>query len=149
MKRTIILAALGTAMLPAIAAAQVGVSVNIGQPGFYGQINIGDYPQPPQVIYQQPVVIDHVPESYGPPMYLRVPPGHARHWAKHCAEYNACGHQVYFVRDDWYNREVVPRYHGHGDDRGDWHDHGRGHDRGDDDHGHGHDHGDHGDHRDH
>jgi hypothetical protein len=142
MKRTIILAALGTAMLPAIAAAQVGVSVNIGQPGFYGQINIGDYAQPPQVIYQQPVVIDHVPESYGPPMYLRVPPGHAKHWAKHCAEYNACGHQVYFVSDNWYNREVVPRYHGHGDDHGDWHGHGHGHghDGGDEDHGHGHGH---------
>lgn len=149
MKRTIILAALGAAMVPAIAAAQVGVSVNIGQPGFYGQINIGDFPQP-QVLYSQPVIIDHVPESYGPPMYLRVPPGHAKHWAKHCAEYNACGHQVYFVRDDWYNRVVVPRYRG-GGDQGDWHGdhgdhgghgHGHGHD-GDHGHGHGHDHDDH------
>ncbi|HZR36033.1 MAG TPA: hypothetical protein VFA75_11695 [Nevskia sp.] len=148
-KQTLILAALGAALVPAIAAAQVGVSVNIGEPGFYGQINIGDLPQP-QVIYSQPVVVDRVPESYGPPLYLRVPPGHAKHWAKHCAEYNACGHQVYFVRDDWYNRVVVPRYHGGG--RGDWHgdddrgpghgDHGRGHGHGDHgDHGRGHDHG--------
>ncbi len=147
-KQALILAAVGAALVPAIAAAQVGVSVNIGQPGFYGQINIGDFPQP-QVIYPQPVIIDRVPESYGPPMYLRVPPGHAKHWAKHCAEYNACGHQVYFVRDDWYNREVVPRYHGGG--RGDWQgdeDHGHGHGHGGDhgDHGHGHGHGhDHGD----
>ncbi len=153
--RFLMLAALGASMVPAIAAAQVGVSVNIGQPGFYGQINIGDFPQP-QVIYQQPVIVDPVPESYGSPMYLRVPPGHAKHWAKHCAEYNACGHQVYFVRDDWYNREVVPRYH-HDEGRGDWHgdDHGHGHghghdgdhgdhgDDGDHGHGHGHDHGDH------
>jgi hypothetical protein len=26
------------------------------------------------------------------------------------AEYNACGRPVYFVRDDWYQREYVPRY---------------------------------------
>lgn len=149
-RRALVLAAFGAALFPAIAAAQVGVSVNIGQPGFYGQINIGDFPRP-QVIYSQPVVIDPVPESYGQPMYLRVPPGHAKHWAKHCAEYNACGHQVYFVSDDWYNREVVPRYHGGGDWHGDEdHGHGHGHGHGDDgdhgDHGHGHGHGhDHGD----
>jgi hypothetical protein len=140
MKRSVSLAALGAALIPAIAAAQVGVSVNIGQPGFYGQINIGDFPQP-QVIYSQPVIVERVPESYGPPLYLRVPPGHEKHWAKHCAEYNACGHRVYFVRDDWYQREVVPRYHGPGDHGGwDHGDHGHGH--GDDEgHGHGHGHG--------
>src|SRR2546425_10235251 len=24
------------------------------------------------------------------PIYLHVPPGHAKHWRKHCHEYNAC-----------------------------------------------------------
>jgi hypothetical protein len=134
-------AALGAAMVPAIAAAQVGVSVNIGQPGFYGQINIGDFPQP-QLIYSQPVIVERVPESYGPPMYLRVPPGHEKHWAKHCAEYNACGHRVYFVRNDWYQREVAPRYdhERHDEGRHEGWDHGRGHGH-DEDHGHGHGHG--------
>ena len=45
-----------------------------------------------------------------PPIYLRVPPGHAKHWSKHCREYNACGERVFFVQDNWYNREYVPRY---------------------------------------
>lgn len=45
-----------------------------------------------------------------PPIYLRVPPGHAKHWSKHCHEYNACGERVFFVQDSWYNREYVPRY---------------------------------------
>ncbi|MES2182625.1 MAG: hypothetical protein V4493_11065 [Pseudomonadota bacterium] len=45
-----------------------------------------------------------------PPIYLRVPPGHAKHWDKHCREYNACNERVYFVQDDWYNREYAPRY---------------------------------------
>ena len=30
------------------------------------------------------------------PIYLHVPPGHAKNWRKHCAHYNACGQPVYF-----------------------------------------------------
>jgi hypothetical protein len=111
-------------------ASDVGVSVSIGQPNFYGQIDIGGYP-PPQVIYRQPRV------SYDrPPLYLRVPPGHARNWDKHCGTYNACNQQVYFVKDNWYNNQYAPRYQernsgyrdGHGDDRNGRHDEGRNHD---------------------
>jgi len=91
-----------------VLAADVGVSISIGQPGFYGQIDIGDYPQP-QVIYRRPMIIERVPMNR-PPIYLRVPPGHAKNWGKHCRKYNACGERVYFVQDDWYNREYVPRY---------------------------------------
>jgi hypothetical protein len=36
-----------------VQAAEVGVSINLGQPEFYGRIEIGGYPLP-QVIYQQP-----------------------------------------------------------------------------------------------
>lgn len=104
-----------------VLAADVGVSINIGEPGFYGRLDIGDYPQP-QVIYSRPVIIERNSMNRQP-VYLRVPPGHARNWRKHCREYNACGEQVYFVRDSWYNREYVPRYqksHGdHRDGRGD------------------------------
>ena len=64
-------------------AADVGVSVSVGQPGLYGQLDIGGYP-PPQVIYRQPrVAYDTAPQ------YLRVPPGPARHWEKHCGAYGA------------------------------------------------------------
>lgn len=109
MKRFLIAAAVAAATFatPAL-AADIGVSVSIGQPGFYGRIDIGDYPQP-QVIYRQPIVIERVPMNR-PPIYLRVPPGHAKHWSKNCHKYNACGERVYFVHDDWYNREYVPRY---------------------------------------
>lgn len=92
------------------ASAQVGLSLSIGDPGFYGQINIGGAPVP-QLIYPQPVVIAPAPQFYGaPPIYLRVPPGHAKHWSKHCAAYNACGRPVYFVKDDWYTNRYVPYY---------------------------------------
>jgi hypothetical protein len=93
-----------------VLAADVGVSVSVGQPGFYGRIDIGSFPQP-QVIYPQPVVIQRVPVAVAPqPIYLRVPPGHARNWRKHCHKYDACSQPVYFVRDDWYNNVYVPRY---------------------------------------
>ncbi len=142
--KTSILAASLLALSASALAQNVGVSVSVGQPGFYGRLDIGDF-GPPPVIYQQPVIIER-PVRYVPaaPLYLRVPPGHAKHWAKHCRAYNACGQQVYFVKDDWYNREYVPRYreqHGdHGrrdDDRG----HGRDRDDRDDDRGHGKGHG--------
>ncbi|MGH8455916.1 MAG: hypothetical protein ACRETW_10760 [Stenotrophobium sp.] len=144
MKRLLFAAALAVAAVPAL--AQVGVSINVGQPGFYGQINIGDAP-PPQVIYTQPVVIE--PEVVGvAPIYLRVPPGYEKHWRKHCRQYDACGRPVYFVSDDWYDNRYVPYYrehHGHHDedDQGNRdHDHGHGHGHGhDEDHDHGHGHG--------
>lgn len=109
MKRFLIAAALAaaTVTIPAL-AADVGVSISIGQPGFYGQIDIGGYP-PPRVIYRQPMIVERVPMDR-PPIYLRVPPGHAKHWSKNCHKYNACGERVYFVQDSWYNREYVPRY---------------------------------------
>ncbi len=110
-----------------VLAADVGVSVKIGEPGFYGRLDIGDYPQP-QVIYRRPMIIERNSMNRQP-VYLRVPPGHAKKWRKHCREYNACGEQVYFVRDSWYNREYVPRYQrSHGDHRDGRDDH-RGGDR--------------------
>jgi hypothetical protein len=100
-------------------AADVGVSVNVGQPGFYGRIDIGDYPYPrPIVIYPQPRIVERVYVEREP-IYLRVPPGHAKNWGKHCYKYNACGERVYFVQDSWYNREYVPHYREYHRDRGD------------------------------
>jgi hypothetical protein len=95
-------------------AADVGVSVTVGQPGFYGQIDVGT--MRPQVIYAQPMVIQKG-QGVGAPIYMRVPPGHEKHWDKHCNKYNACGRPVYFVRDSWYEQEYVPHYqerHGQG-----------------------------------
>ena len=88
----------------------VGVSVQIGQPGFYGRIDIGDAPRP-RLIYAEPVIISRPPRMVYEPVYLRVPPGHERHWHKHCHRYDACGRPVYFVRDDWYKRVYVPHYY--------------------------------------
>ncbi len=149
MKRFLIAAAialttLGTLGTPVL-AADVGVSVSIGQPGFYGRIDIGGYPQP-QVIYGQPMVVERVPMNR-PPIYLRVPPGHAKHWSKNCHKYNACGERVYFVKDDWYSREYAPRYQEQHRDRRDERRDERGddrrgkqkHDRQDKDHGRGRD----------
>ena len=123
---------------PAI-AADVGVSVQVGEPGFYGRIDIGNFPQP-QVIYPRPVVIQPVPVGVvRPPIYLRVPPGHAKKWSKHCHKYNACGQPVYFVQDRWYHDVYVPRYREshdwdhterHGDGRGEGHGHDQGHGKG-------------------
>ncbi len=101
-------AILVTAASTTALAADVGVSVSVGQPGFYGRIDIGNAP-PPVLIYPQPVIIQRV-HSAPQPIYLRVPPGHAKKWSKHCQKYDACGRPVYFVQDDWYSNVYVPHY---------------------------------------
>lgn len=96
--------------------ADVGVSIQVGQPGFYGQIDLGNM-QPPPVVYAQPVVIDrYAPEREMQPIYLRVPPGYERHWDRYCSAYHACGRPVYFVRENWYRQVYAPYYQRHVDE---------------------------------
>jgi hypothetical protein len=83
-------------------AVDVGVGVTIREPGVYGRIEIGTQSPPPPVIYRRPVVIQQpAVVVVEPPLYLYVPPGHAKKWRKHCHKYDACGRQVYFVREEW------------------------------------------------
>jgi hypothetical protein len=116
-----------------VRAGDLGINVIVsGQvaPGVYGQVQIGNA-SPPPVVYAQPMLIE--PQAAPrPPVYLHVPPGHAKNWRKYCRQYNACNRPVYFVRSAEYEPDYARRNHEH--DRDD-----HGHDR-DDDHGHGHDH---------
>jgi hypothetical protein len=107
-------------------AADVGVSLSVGQPGFYGRIDLGNVQQP-QLIYSAPVIIQAIPVGVvRQPIYLRVPPGHEKHWGKHCAKYRACGLPVYFVDQGWYENVYAPRYRReHGDHDGGRDEHGR------------------------
>jgi hypothetical protein len=134
-------AAVITVTIPAH-AADVGVSVSVGQPGFYGRIDVGDYPQP-ALIYREPVIIQRPVGVVYEPLYLHVPPPQAKKWAHYCGNFNACGRPVYFVQDRWYNDVYVPRYHEHHaedygrDDEGD-HYHGKSHGNWHEGHGSGH-----------
>lgn len=123
------------ALHTAASAADLGVSVNISEPGFYGRIDIGRVPAP-VLIYSQPVIIEQRPVNVmRQPIYLHVPPGHEKKWDKHCSRYNACGQPVFFVQDGWYRDVYAPRYDdgdsGRRDDRREGrHDNGhRGHDK--------------------
>lgn len=129
MKKLLAIALTLGALAPAFAQTSVGVSIGINQPGVYGRIDIGNVPQP-QLVYAQPVIIAR-PAHYvqQQPIYLYVPPGHQKNWAKHCGSYNACGQPVYFVKEQWV-RDRYEESH-RGDRRGD-------EDRGDHDRGHGH-----------
>ena len=146
----------------AVAIASVGHAGDLGihvilsgevAPGIYGQVQIGNA-SPPPLVYAQPMLVE-VQQAPPPPVYLHVPPGHARNWRKHCREYNACNRPVYFVRSAEYEPDYERRRHDreddhareHGHDGEDYHghDHEHGHDR-EDDHGRGHDHERHDDH---
>ena len=91
-------------------ATNVGVSVEVSQPGVYGRVDIGRFPQP-QIIVPQPVIVARpavVVAQPVQPVYMWVPPGHRKDWKKHCGQYNACGTPVYFVKDEWYDSHVKP-----------------------------------------
>lgn len=106
-------------------AADIGVSINIGQPDFYGRIDIDNAPRP-RIIYREPVIIERrtIIEQ---PYYVRVPPSHRRNWRRYCSRYDACGRPVYFVDNAWYQNVYAPHYRGRHD-----HHHGRHDDRRDD-----------------
>jgi len=123
MKKTmhVVVMAAGLLGASAYASADIGVSVSVGQPGFYGRIDIGSAPRP-AVIHAQPVII-HQPavRVVQQPVYMRVPPGHAKHWAKHCGKYNACGQPVYFVQEQWYEQTYATHSGGRGKRHGGGH----------------------------
>jgi hypothetical protein len=129
---TLALAALAMTAGHAIAQPSVGVSVGIYQPGVYGRIDIGNYPQP-ALIYPQPVVIAPGPVAvYQRPIYMYVPPGHQKNWGKHCAKYGACGQPVYFVQEQWVEQRYEERHpggKGKGKGNGKGQGHGKGHDK--------------------
>jgi hypothetical protein len=132
-------ALLGLAGLAAVSAARatdVGVSIGFSQPGVYGRVDIGRYPQP-VLIAPRPVVIGR--PVYAEPMYLWVPTEHRRDWRRHCYHYGACGAPVYFVQDNWYREKVI--VHPDRGHRRDWHGHPHRHHDHDRGHGHGHGHG--------
>ncbi len=126
------------------ANVDVGVSIGFSQPGVYGRIDIGRFPQP-VLVAPQPIYVHRSPRRVEP-VYLWVPPGHQKNWRKHCHRYQACGVPVYFVQDAWYHQHVARDGYrdgyreGRRDGRRDERRHDR-HDRRDDRH---HDHGRHG-----
>jgi hypothetical protein len=98
-------------------AHQVGASVQISPPGVYGRIEVGGFPQilpPPQVVVlPQPVIVTrpvYLVQRPPQPIYAWVPPGHRKHWDKHCYRYRACGQPVYLVPDDGYGRRRQGRH---------------------------------------
>ena len=149
----VLAAGLGAVGLSAV-AAEPRITASVGgmlTPGVYGRIDISN--GPPPLLYPQPVLI-RPPVVAVPmePLYLYVPPGHAKNWAKHCARYGACDRQVYFVEEARWpgradRRMPPPMVHERNEWRGDpggdrwgrddrWHDRGepgergRGHGRG-------------------
>ncbi len=124
------------AVVPLAQAQNVSFNATISGPvvpGVYGQLAIGNGPPPP-VVYAQPVIAQPSPIVVGAaplePIYLHVPPGHARDWRRHCHEYHACERPVYFVKSEEYQPGYHGERHGHGhhDEDRDDHDHGHHHD---------------------
>lgn len=111
-------------------AGDLGINVILSgevKPGIYGQVQIGNSPRP-VVVYEQPkVIVIDKRHRHEEPIYLHVPPGHAKHWDKHCREYHACERRVYFVRSVEYEPEYQREHERHNHDHNDKHKHSKGH----------------------
>lgn len=69
-------------------------------PGVYGRIDIGQNAPPPVINTAPVVVVRPAQPALRQPLYVYAPPGHIKHWNKHCHRYNACNRPVYFVNVD-------------------------------------------------
>jgi len=102
--------AAGILLATAATASSAGVTVSVGEPGFYGVISIGNAPAP-VLINPQPVIIQQGPVVE--PLYVRVRPNEQKNWRKSCRKYNACNRPVYFVDHGWYQNSYSPYYREH------------------------------------
>ncbi len=98
-------------LAPAVAQdVRVSVSGEVA-PGVYGRVDIGKH-TPPLVFPQAVLVVrSGTPPS---PVYMHVPPGHARNWSKHCSKYGACNRPVFFVKSAEYDPGYKPGAKGGG-----------------------------------
>jgi hypothetical protein len=118
MKTKLLVLALAACALAPAYAADVGVSIGINQPGVYGRIDIGSFPQP-ALVYAEPVIVTPprvVVERR--PIYLYVPPAHQQNWRRYCGRYSACGQPVYFVQERWVRERWEAEHRGRDVDRG-------------------------------
>jgi hypothetical protein len=89
---------------------QAPPNVPVGDPSYYGQVDLVNNTQP-AVVYTTPVVVQAPPPgAYYPPVYLRVPPMYYQNWPQYCGYYNACYYPVFFVQDSWYLGFYSPWY---------------------------------------
>lgn len=113
--------------LPALADDDLGINVMLeGQiaPGLYGRVDVGNDSHP-NLYNREPIIYTrNTRYANYKPVYLHVPPGHAKDWGKHCKHYNACERPVYFIRSEEYE-ESYQREHAHDHDD---HDHDDDHD---------------------
>lgn len=94
---------LAAAAAPVAVAADVDLRVILSgelAPGIYGRVDFGT--APPPLLRPDPVIIMRKPGPPATPLYLHVPPGHAKNWRKHCHRYGACYRPVYFVKSAEY-----------------------------------------------
>jgi hypothetical protein len=77
-------------------------------PGVYGRVDVANKPLP-ALVFEQPMFVER-PDTAGrvEPLYLHVPPEHAKNWKKYCDKYQACDHPVYFVKSAEYEPGYEP-----------------------------------------
>jgi hypothetical protein len=94
----------------ASAAEKDAIAVITGPvtPGVYGRVEVANKPLP-TLVYEQAMFVER-PDTAGrvEPLYLHVPPEHAKNWKKYCSHYQACDRPVFFVKSAEYDPGYEP-----------------------------------------
>jgi len=77
-------------------------------PGVYGRVDVANKPLP-ALVFEQAMFVER-PDTAGrvEPLYLHVPPEHAKNWRKFCDKYQACDRPVFFVKSAEYEPGYKP-----------------------------------------
>jgi hypothetical protein len=108
--RKVAVATFALATIAPLAAVADKADVITGEvtPGVYGRVDTAKNPKP-TLVYEHPMFIE-APAAGNKvePLYLHVPPDHAKNWKKHCKQYDACNVPVYFVKSAEYEPGYEP-----------------------------------------
>jgi hypothetical protein len=102
--------AMAVAPLAGAAEDSVATITEPVKPGVYGRLAMAATSKAtPALVYEQPMFIE-APQMGArvEPVYLHVPPDHAKNWKKHCKQYKACDKPVFFVKSAEYEPGYKP-----------------------------------------
>jgi hypothetical protein len=101
---------MGMAALAALTTASSGggnyIAASANSP--HGTVDVRRFPRL-DLVSPHPVIVRFMSaQMLARALYLHVPQAHRAEWAGYCHFYQACGHPVYFVTEQWFEHVYRP-----------------------------------------
>ncbi|MDF3030144.1 MAG: hypothetical protein K0R03_702 [Moraxellaceae bacterium] len=74
----------------------------------HGAVDVRNFSRP-ELVSPHPIIVRFLSaQMLARALYLHVPQSHRTKWEGWCHHYQACGHPVYFVTEQWFERVYRP-----------------------------------------